>query len=320
MNQYSVGVDIGGTNIDIGLINNQYEIVDSVNIPTRAVKDAIDFAIKIRDPIIKLLQSNECYSEQVNKIGIGVPGSVDIKSGTIEYANNLGLSNIPFVKILQQIFPKDLSEKIVLDNDANAAALGEYIVGKYHVECFIMITIGTGIGGGIIINGKLLHGINGAAGEFGHMVIDIHGDKCNCGRRGCFENYASAAALGNQMRKAIINEGNNIEIRNLDTIDAKAVIDGVLKGDDLSKKVFNQYLNYLAEGLANIINIFQPDVIVLSGRIMQSSSLFLDHLKNLVRDRIYSKKSIKNTVIKCSNTIADASQIGMIGAACIGMI
>lgn len=324
--EYRVGVDIGGTNLDIGLVDSEYHIIDKKSVETKEVKEPGSMAEYIGSTVCHMLAKSCISAGQIRTIGVGVPGTANLEKGSVEYANNLGFQDVPFVQMIQKNFPGELRRKVLIENDANAAAIGEYLAGGYHVNHFIMITIGTGIGGGIIMNGKLIRGVNGAAGEFGHMSIELSGVACNCGRRGCFEKYASAPALAEQMRAALREESvDGRLVMNLcggrrDRIDARIVLEAVRRGDPAAIKVFNRYLYYLSEGIANIINILQPDVLVLSGGIMRSGDLFLEKLKEMIHEKIYSRESAVNTWIGQADACKDPGDAGIIGAACIGLL
>lgn len=324
--EYRVGVDIGGTNLDIGLVDSEYHIIDKQSVQTAEVKEPGSMAEYIGSTVCRMLEKCCIPKKQIRSIGVGVPGTANLEKGSVEYANNLGFQDVPFVQMIQRDLPGELREKVLIENDANAAAVGEYLAGGYHVNHFILITIGTGIGGGMIMNGKLIRGVNGAAGEFGHMSIDLSGVACNCGRRGCFEKYASASALAEQMRDALQEETvDGHLLMNLcggrrDRIDARIVLEAVRRGDPAAVKVFNRYLYYLSEGIANIINILQPDVLVLSGGIMRSGDLFLEKLKEMIHEKIYSRESVINTWIGQADACEDPGDAGIIGAASIGLL
>ncbi|MGO5291520.1 ROK family protein [Porcincola sp. LCP21S3_C12] len=324
--EYRVGVDIGGTNLDIGLVDSEYHIIDKQSVRTAEAKEPGSMAGYIGSAVCHMLKRCSIPAGRIRTIGVGVPGTANIEKGSVEYANNLGFQDVPFVKMIQKDLPGELRGKVLIENDANAAAIGEYLAGGYHVNHFVMMTIGTGIGGGIIMNGKLIRGINGAAGEFGHMSIELSGVTCNCGRRGCFEKYASAPALAEQMRAALREESVDGRLvmklcgGKRDRIDARIVLEAVRRGDPAAVKVFHQYLFYLSEGIANIINILQPDVLVLSGGIMRSGDLFLEELKEMTHEKIYSRDSAVNTWIGLADACEDPGDTGIIGAACIGLL
>ena len=319
---FRIGVDIGGTNIAAGIVDESYRIVEKKSIKTRDAKTPSEMIGAIAELVKDLMGTALVKPEMVTAIGVGVPGTLDPESGKVLYANNLGFEDVPFLSELKKALGDSLADKIYFDNDANAAAIGEYITGDYHAKHFVMMTIGTGIGGGVIINGRVLRGCNYAAAEFGHMTINFDGIDCNCGRKGCFEDYASAEGLMNMAWEAISSpEGKksklSSKVSSREELDGEIFFEAVRSGDKVAAQILEQYLFYLSEGIINIINIFQPDVLTLSGGITKAADLYLDRLKELVAKGIYSRNSSKNTEIMLSKGISDSGDIGIIGAALI---
>ena len=197
---YYIGVDLGGTKVAIGIVNQEGNLMCQTDFPTN--KDEKELAKEIFENSKVLLAEKNIAFEEIISLGIGVPGTVDGSKRVIVYANNLNFVMVPMVELLEQYFPFPIH----MDNDANVAAWAEYRAGAAkgkNPESMIMVTLGTGVGAGFIIHDKLFGGCNQGAGEIGHMVIDIHGIPCNCGRRGCFESYASATALMEQAKSAM---------------------------------------------------------------------------------------------------------------------
>ena len=319
---FRIGIDIGGTNIAAGIVDESYQIVEKKSIKTKDVQDPSQMINAIADLIRDLMDLAQVKAEMVTAIGVGVPGTLDPESGKVLYANNLGFEDVPFLTELKKTLGEGLADKVYFDNDANAAAIGEYITGGYSAKNFIMMTIGTGIGGGVIINGKVLRGCNYAAAEFGHMTINFDGVDCNCGRKGCFEDYASAEGLMNLAYEAMnTQKGSKSSLHkkasSREDLNGEIFFEAVREGDKVAKEVLSEYLFYLSEGIINIINIFQPDVLTLSGGIIKAADLYLEDLKSLVAKGIYSRNSSKNTEIMLSKGISDSGDIGIIGAALI---
>ena len=237
----------------------------------------------------------------------------------MEYSNNIRFENVPFIELLSGM----ISIPVRFGNDANVAALGEYLAGGYNVKSFVMITLGTGIGSGIILDGKLIKGINFAASELGHTVIKMGGELCTCGRRGCFEAYASATALIRDTKRRMREDfsgkitSNRTVLWDLcgkdaDNIEAKHVFDAVKLDDALAKELFSDYTDYLAEGIANIINILQPELVCIGGGVSKAGEMLLTPVREKAAGLIFSKNSAKNTEIKLARLDNDA---GIIGAA-----
>ena len=312
MEKYTVGVDIGGTNIAIGIIdeNNQLVCKDSVGTPKGGSAQKIIGCIDLL--INQILLEQKLTKENILCIGIGVPGTVNKKSGKVEFANNLGFHDEDLVGMLKIYYP-DIP--IAMNNDANAAAFGEFAAGAGRdVNSMIMVTLGTGVGGGIIIDKKLYEGTNYAAGELGHFVINCEGIPCNCGRKGCFEAYASATALIEQTIEAMKNEKQSILWElcdyNLDKVEGKTLFDSVRLFDKTAERVLNQYIYYLSVGIIDIINIFQPDMICIGGGISKAGDLILDGLIQRVENENYARTSDNQTKIVFATLENDAGIIG----------
>ena len=304
---YRVGVDVGGTNIAIGIVDETYKIVDKTGVKTSEASSPEEMIKAIATTVKELIARNGLNESEIESIGVGVPGTAELDTGKIMYANNLGFEDVPFLPELQKALGKKLGSVTCFDNDANAAAIGEYITGGYDAKNFVMVTLGTGIGGGIIIDGKVVRGINYAAAEIGHMTINVEGAECNCGRRGCFENYASATALINQAKEAM----------QVDDMDGEKFFGLVREKNETALKVLDQFTTYLSEGLIDIINILQPEVLVLSGGITRAADLFIEQVRDKVSKGVYSRTSKKNTFITVAKGIADAGDVGIVGAALI---
>ena len=256
--------------------------------------------------------------DDIDSIGVGTPGSVVQTTGVVAYANNLGFYNLPLAEMLEN----KLGKKVYIENDANAATYGEYIAGAGKgTENFVAITLGTGVGGGIIIGGKIYSGSNFAGGELGHTVIQMNGEACTCGRNGCFEAYASATALIRQTKQAMIKfpESKMWEICNKDinSVSGRTAFDGARSGDEAAIGVVNDYINYLSVGIANIINTFQPDVFCVGGGISNEGEYLMAPIRKLVKGENYARNMEKNTEIKAATLGNDA---GIIGAAYLGKI
>ena len=304
---YRVGVDVGGTNIAIGIVDETYKIVDKTGVKTSEASSPEEMIKAIATTVTELIARNGLNESEIESIGVGVPGTAELDTGKIMYANNLGFEDVPFLPELQKALGEKLGSVTCFDNDANAAAIGEYITGGYDAKNFVMVTLGTGIGGGIIIDGKVVRGINYAAAEIGHMTINVEGAECNCGRRGCFENYASATALINQAKEAM----------QVDDMDGEKFFGLVREKNETALKVLDQFTTYLSEGLIDIINILQPEVLVLSGGITRAADLFIEQVREKVSKGVYSRTSKKNTFITVAKGIADAGDVGIVGAALI---
>ncbi|PXV93841.1 glucokinase [Lachnotalea glycerini] len=312
MKKYAIGVDIGGTNIAIGLIDDNDHLIsmDSVETPQEGTASEIIYCVV--SMINKMLYEMEVTEESIECIGVGVPGTVNKESGKIEFANNLAFHDEDLVGMLKERYNKI---PIAMNNDANAAAYGEFIAGAgKDVNSLIMVTLGTGIGGGIIIDRKLYEGMNYAAGELGHIVINCEGIACNCGRRGCFEAYASATALIEQTKAAMKKDKESILWElcdyNLEKVEGKTLFDSVRLLDKTAEKVMNQYIYYLSVGIINIINIFQPDMVCIGGGISKAGDLIISRLLKRVQEEEYARASNKHSRIVMAQLENDAGILG----------
>ena len=276
---YRLGIDLGGTNIVAGLVDEEYKIVAKVSCKTNVPRPESSICDSMAEVALKACEKAGVSIDEVESIGIGVPGAVNPKTGVIEYSANLHFHNWEVVKMMQE----RLNKKVLIENDANAAALGEFLAGSAKgTKNAVAITLGTGVGGGIIINGKIYSGSNFAGAELGHMVIVKDGKECGCGRKGCWEAYSSATGLINLTKEKI-----------------------------LSDKLDYSYM-YLATGLVNIINIFQPDVLCIGGGISNQGENLLRPLRKIIEEERYTKHNDKQTIL-CTCTLGNDA--GIIGAA-----
>lgn len=313
---YTIGIDLGGTNIAAGLVDGEYRILcrESVktNVP-RPLSAILDDMVVL---VERLLKRSGLKKENISCVGVGVPCTANLENGHIEDANNLGFEDELFVPVLEE----KLGLPVFFENDANAAAWGEYISGGYSGDSFLLVTVGTGIGGGIILGGRLWSGVNHAAGEFGHMTVSGSDELCTCRRRGCFEACASATALIRQARKAMQRDRETV-LWSLcggdpEKVEAKTVFEGAGAGDALCKSLLDTYTTFLAEGIANIINIFQPEHLCVGGGVSHAGEALMGPLGEKTARRIYSKNAKRNTRLVPAQLGNDA---GIIGAALLGM-
>ncbi|HZJ78767.1 MAG TPA: ROK family protein [Clostridia bacterium] len=308
---YRVGVDLGGTNISAGVLDENYNIIGRGKIKTNAPRPAAQIFDDIATVVKMAVKEAGVGIKDVKSVGVGTPGSVNKETGNIEFANNLEFNNVPAKGMLES----KIGTTVYLDNDANCAALGEAVAGSGNgVSSFIAITLGTGVGSGIIIDGKIVNGINYAAGEMGHMVICIDGEQCNCGRRGCWERYASATALIAQTKDAMrLNQDSvmwKLVNENIDSVSGRIAFDAMKKGDEVGKRVVSQYIYYVATGLINIINALQPDIICVGGGIGNEKNFLLEPLRKHVERERYSLYATKQTRLVSAQLGNDAGIIG----------
>ncbi len=311
---YRIGIDLGGTNIAAGLVKER-KLLDLISVKTNVPRPIESLVEDMAKLVCALLRRNGLDYGDLASVGVGVPCTANLENGHMEDANNLGYDDTPFLSLLSEQIPVP----VTFGNDANVAAWGEYLAGNYPEDSFLMVTIGTGIGGGIILNGRLWAGVNGAAGEFGHMTIRQDGPACTCGRRGCFEAMASATALIAQARDRMSRDENTALWTlcggDVEKIEAKTVFDGAALGDCASRELLDSYLGYLAEGIANLINIFQPAVLCIGGGVSRAGDVLLRPLEERVSRLVYSRNAAKNTRLTLATLYGEA---GVLGAALLG--
>lgn len=312
---YYIGVDLGGTNIVVGLLNEKYEIIDKKSTKTLRERPNEEILKDIALLTLDILETNNLKTEDIKWIGVGSPGTCDSKNGVVIYSNNLKFDN---TQIRAEI-NKYIDLPVYLGNDANCAAYGEYVAGAGQgSKNTSMVTLGTGVGGGFVVEGKLLEGHHFAGAEIGHTVISVDGRQCSCGRKGCFEAYSSATALIDMANEAA-EKNQETTLHKLNGNDpanttAKIVFDCYDDGDILMKEVVEKYYLYLAEGIVNIINIFDPEIVVLGGGVSQRGDKLIEPLLGYIKERIYGGDL--KTKIKIATLGNDA---GIVGAALLGL-
>lgn len=319
---YYIGVDLGGTNIAVGIVNSDFEIVKKGSVPTNAKREADEIIKDMADLCKKLIAECNLTVADIAYAGISTPGTANSETGVVEYANNLPFLRYPIAAKLSEMLGV---EKVYIENDANAAAKAEAMAGVAKgADYSVMITLGTGLGGGIIINGKVYSGFNFAGAELGHIVIEKDGRPCSCGRKGCWETYSSATGLVKTTklkieecrkagRKTLMEEliGGDIE-----KCSARTAFTAMKSGDEAGAEVVDEFISYLAVGIANIINVFQPNVLSIGGGVCNEGDYLLKPLLEKVFQETYSREGTPQTQIKIAKLGNDA---GIIGAATLGM-
>lgn len=307
---YYVGIDLGGTNIAAGLVDENGKIIADISIPTNAGRDWKEIVADMAELSKRVIEKAGVELSEVVGMGIGCPGSIDNAKGICSYSNNLNMENADIVSE----FRKHLDIFVNLENDANAAALGEYMVNGNGAKSYVFVTLGTGIGGGIILDGKIFRGHNGVGAEIGHTVIMSGGEECTCGRHGCWEAYASVTALIRQTKAAMEKNPDSLMhefAENEGRVSGKTSFAAAKKGDKAAQEVVDQYFKYIAEGITNMINIFQPEKIVIGGSISREGDYLLKPVAELATKDGYNRYMHKSEV-EIATLFGDA---GIIGAA-----
>ncbi len=314
--KYYIGIDLGGTNIKAGVVNENYEIIAKSTCKTNLPRPAEEICADMAKVSLEAVEKAGLTIADIECIGIGTPGIANSAEGIIEYSNNLGFDNVPVVELMR----KHIDKPVYVENDANAAAYGEFVAGSAKgATNAVAITLGTGVGGGIIIGGKIYSGSNFAGAEIGHMVIEVDGPQCTCGRKGCFEVFSSATGLIRMTKEAMDADKTSLMwemSKEDDHISARLPFNAMRAGDKSATEVVNKYIKYLAAGITNTINIFQPDVLCIGGGVCNEGDPLLVPMKELVAKEVYTRASKKNTKIVIASLGNDA---GIIGAAFLGL-
>ncbi|MCQ2440602.1 MAG: ROK family glucokinase [Clostridia bacterium] len=310
---YRIGIDLGGTNIVAGVVNEDYKIISRSSTKTNAPRPAGQIADDMAKVAKEAVEKAGLTMADIEYVGIGSPGAVNPKTGCVAFSNNLDFYDVPLGDMLKERMGVDC----FVENDANAAAYGEYIAGAGKgTDNFIAITLGTGVGGGVIIGGKIYSGSNYAGAELGHVTINMNGEVCTCGRIGCWEAYASATALIRQTKQAMLRYPNSIMWQlcdnNPDNVNGITAFDAMRKSDVAGSMVVDQYLYFVAVGIANVLNIFQPEVICIGGGISHEGDTLIAPIKRLVYGDNFARNLSKKADIKVAQLGNDA---GIIGAA-----
>ena len=316
-----LGVDLGGTNIAVGIVDENYQVIHKDSVPTQATRapEAIvdDIAMLCR----RVLADKGLTLADVGGVGIAAPGTINSRDGYVVYANNLPFHQFPIVSLLKERLG---NIPTFVDNDANAAAWGEAIAGAAKgTKNSVMITLGTGVGGGIVIENKIYSGFNGAGAELGHMVIVADGEPCSCGRKGCWEAYSSATALI-RMTKQKLDE---CEAQGRKTLMAEMVakkgrvtgrtsFDAMRAGDEAAREVVDTYIHYLACGIINLVNVLRPEILSIGGGVSGEGQALLDALLPILRKECYGGSAVEQTEIRIAALGNDA---GIVGAAVLGL-
>ena len=285
MKKYFIGIDLGGTFIKGGIVEDTGAIIEIDKTPTEVNKGNLRICENIAALTERLIERANIDRAQIVGIGMGTPGMIDTKSGILKCAENLLIECFPIADELKKL----TGFNVVVANDANVATLGEVKFGAAkNKQNAIMITLGTGVGGGMVCNGVLVEGNEGAGAELGHTVIAMGGELCSCGRRGCAEAYASATALIRETKKAMKNHKDSKmwSIGDIEAVDGKTVFD-FADSDVYAKEVLDNYIYALATIIVNFANIFRPDAIILGGGICAQGENLTTPLQKIVNEEIY---------------------------------
>ena len=297
--EYCFGVDIGGTTVKIGLFRTDGELIDKWEIKTRTENKGEAILPDVADALKKKMEEKEIKASQLSGIGIGIPAPVD-GDGVVQNTANLGWGYKEVRREMEEL----TGMKVAAGNDANVAALGEMWLGagKGHKD-LIMVTLGTGVGGGVIVNGQPLTGAHGAGGEIGHLCVNYEEEEhCGCGKQGCLEQYASATGIARLARKRLAADDTASVLRDKETIDAKAVFDALKEGDRLSEEIVEEVGRYLGYAMANLAAVTDPSVIVIGGGVSKAGSILLGYIEKYFAEKVFfANKETKFVLAKLGN-------------------
>lgn len=318
--QYYVGIDLGGTNIKAGVVTDHGVILNKKSIKTNATRPMEEIISDMGMLAGQVISDAGLQSSDILAIGIGSPGTPDNKEGNLVYSNNLPFNMAPMRRLIREII--DLP--IFIENDANCAAMAESVAGAAkNVNDSVTITIGTGIGSGVIINNRIFSGFNQAGSEFGHTVLVAGGEACTCGRKGCLESYASASALIRMTKEAAkknpTSKLNEVIEANNGKVNAKVAFEAMRQGDAVATELVDTYIEYLSDGLANAINTFMPEVLVIGGGVCNEGDPLIIPLREKTLGKPYFGPGVPRTQIRLAEMGNDAGIVGaaMMGKACI---
>lgn len=309
-----IGIDLGGTNIAVGVVNDRFEIVGTAKCKTAMPRPAEAIVDDMAATARAAVKAAGLTMADIESVGVGCPGTCNGDTGMVEYSNNLQFDHLPLKAMLEE----RLQRKVKVDNDANVAALGEAVAGAARgVRTCVCITLGTGVGSGIIIDGKIYSGSNFAGAELGHSVIVVDGEECTCGQHGCWEAYASATALIRQTKRAMEAHPESLMHQYAATagrVTGRTAFDAMRGGDETARQVVDTYIRYVGTGLVNVVNIFQPEVLCIGGGICNEGETLLAPLRRMIEENRFSKYSEKQTRL-CVATLGNDA--GIIGAAAL---
>lgn len=310
---YHIGIDLGGTNIAVGITNGYNEIVARNSRKTKAAKSFDALVADIAQTAKETVHKSKIAENEIISVGMGTPSCINPETGLLVNANNLGWRNVPLQKEIEKYFRRPIS----IANDADCAAIGEVYAGAAQdADSAVMVTLGTGVGGGIVINRRIFSGGDGMGSEIGHTKLVFDGEKCTCGKKGCFEAYASATALISQTKAAMReNKDSILNQTPIGEVEAKTVFDAAHKGDETAIKVIDKYTDYLAAGISTLITLFRPKVLIIGGGISGQGDYLLKPLRKKVFDSTFAAEEINIPEIRAARLGNDA---GIIGAAIIG--
>ena len=308
-----VGIDVGGTGLKAGVVDENGKMLSKVSCPTGVERGYGPVIKDMASLALKAIEESGVPMEEVHSIGIGIPGILDPRTGIVPFCTNLGWHRVPLIEEMH----KYIDKPILVDNDATVAALAESVAGACAgVKNSVFLTLGTGVGGGIVLDGKVYSGPHGVASELGHMIVVVDGEECTCGNHGCWERYASATALIRLGHEAVKRHPDSVMAARGDELNAKDVTDAARAGDPAAVEAFDRYTYYLAVGMVNIINFFDPEIIAVGGGVSGAGEFLLEPVREKLKKLIFYK-DMPYAEVELATMGNDA---GIVGAAMLGKL
>jgi len=310
-----IGIDLGGTGVQVGVVDESGTIIARDGFPTGVGRPYQEIIKDMADSSLAALAKAGLTLDDVHSVGVGVPGIADARTGRVVFCTNLGWRDVP----LREEFQRYLNKPVHIDNDATVAGLAESVAGvSAGTDSSVFVTLGTGVGGGIVIHGKVWSGFHGVGSELGHMILELDGEPCTCGNRGCVERYCSATAIIRMARELVARHPDSLVLTlaqgDPDNINAKMVFDAAREQDPVGMKVFRRYVIYLSQALASVMQLLDPEVVVLGGGVSKAGGFLLDAVRAEV-PRYLLFKELPHARIELAKLGPDA---GIIGAAMLG--
>jgi glucokinase len=310
-----IGIDLGGTGIAVGIVTEEGKIIQKGSTPTLAMRPYQEIVKDMAAVSLEILKEAGLTIQDVHSVGIGVPGIANPNTGVVVFCTNLSWHDVP----LREEFQKYIDKPVFIDNDATVAGYAESVAGiSAGCHSSVFLTLGTGVGGGIVINGKPWSGFHNVGSEIGHITLELDGEPCSCGNKGCLERYCSATAIIRMARQALAVHPESLMMElcqnNLENVNAKLVFDAAREGDETALKIFRRYVKYMAQAVNNIIAFLDPEVIVLGGGISKAGDFLLDAIRAEVPQYLMFK-TMPHPRIEIASLGAEA---GIIGAAMLG--
>jgi glucokinase len=309
MDRVVIGVDLGGTNTRMALIGRDGEVLDKQKEETLAAEGHEAVIAKLIRNIYRQRANAGRAGREVAAVGVGAPGVIHEQTGVVVKSPNFpDWNNLPLKKTLEE----ELKLPVFVENDANAAALGEQWRGAAKdIRSMIFLTLGTGVGGGIVLNGRIWHGADGMAGEVGHMTIVPEGRRCGCGNSGCLEMYASSRGIVMTFKEMCA--GKRLDADNRQELTSARIYQAARDGDTTARRVMQEMGRYLGIGIANLINIFNPEMVVIGGGVKDAWDLFIDAVREEVRKRAFAYPAVRTKIVPS----ALGDEAGTVGAAAV---